>query len=80
MASQGSSPKLIHYPRDIRQQGLPIHTSVPLHWFLAHWRCIWGKAQLKSRREARDGWIVTSPVKPGSSFLTIRVLGLRRES
>src|SRR5712691_6780569 len=29
-------------------------------------------AQLKSRREARDGWIVTSPVKLGSSFLTIR--------
>jgi hypothetical protein len=29
-------------------------------------------AQLKSRRGARDGWIVTSPVKLGSSFLTIR--------
>jgi site-specific recombinase XerD len=28
--------------------------------------------QLKSRRGASDGWIVTSPVKPGSSFLTIR--------
>src|SRR5467141_200553 len=32
-------------------------------------------AQLKSRRGAHDSWIVTSPVKPGSSFLTIRVLG-----
>src|SRR5215470_10336821 len=31
-----------------------------------------GMAQLKSRRGARDGWIVTSPVKQDSSFLTIR--------
>jgi len=30
--------------------------------------------QLKSRRGASDGWIVTSPVKPGSSFLTIRAI------
>jgi len=29
-------------------------------------------AQLKSRQGASDSWIVTSPVKPGSSFLTIR--------
>src|SRR5438445_2046096 len=29
---------LIDCPRDIRQQGLPIQASVPLHCFLAHWR------------------------------------------
>src|SRR5712691_241143 len=29
---------LIDCPRDIRQQGLPIHASVPLHCFLAHGR------------------------------------------
>jgi IS1 family transposase len=29
-------------------------------------------AQLKSRRRARDGWVITSPVKLGLSFLTIR--------
>jgi hypothetical protein len=29
--------------------------------------------QLKSRGGPNDGWIVTSPVKRGSSFLTIRL-------
>ncbi len=29
---------LIDRPCNVRQQGLPIHASVPLHCFLAHWR------------------------------------------
>jgi hypothetical protein len=46
---------LIDRPCDVRHPGLPMHATVSLHRFLAHWRRIWGMTQLQSRQRASDG-------------------------